>query len=165
MTPVTLSKAELEAVLKLVNGNRAEHQAGRICRLLAQNPATKTVDINQSCSVGNLSDVVNNAINSRIHSLGLYVACFKPLEPIINQFGQLTGQHRWSFYRYVPAANDKHYDSYTGKDDDELRGKFRENLQSLSNTGLVRNQDEDLDEAYDEWLDTLTEAEAREQCN
>ena len=59
--------------------------------------------------VGNISDIVNKAINPRIRSLGLFVSCSRPPAPILNKFNQATGQHFWAFYRLPEAANDPEF--------------------------------------------------------
>jgi hypothetical protein len=110
MTPITLSKKELDEVLFSVNITCKEYSAGRICRLLAEKPATVTVDVNRLCSVVNISDIVNKFINPRIHHLGLVVACTRPPKVILNRFNQRTGQVHWAFYRLQIAANDAQYD-------------------------------------------------------
>lgn len=108
MTPIKLTEAELKEVLSLVN-IEDEYGAGRICRLLAAIPNSITRDVNRECSVGNISDIVNKAINPRIHSLGLFVSCSRPPAPILNKFNQATGQHFWAFYRIPEAANDAEF--------------------------------------------------------
>jgi len=99
MTPVCLTNDELEEILSVVN-KRGEYGAGRICRMLAENPCSITVNINQGCSVGNISDVVRTRINPLILDLGFYIACVMPPEIILNRYNQKTGQHYWSFYKH-----------------------------------------------------------------
>jgi hypothetical protein len=107
--PVILTTDELEQVINRVTAlSRKELGAARICRLLAENHSVLTVDVNRTCSVGNISDVVGKAINPRIADLGLYVACMKPARAILNKFNQPSGMHFWSFYRDT-AANDPDY--------------------------------------------------------
>lgn len=106
--PTTLTDEELETVLGRIILHK-ETCASRICRLLAVNHSVKTVDVNQQCSVGNISDCVSVSINPRIEDLGLYVACVTPPKPILNKFKQPSGQHLWSFYRDM-AANDSFFD-------------------------------------------------------
>jgi len=103
--PVTLTADELTQVIQLVAPSGIEYQAARICRMLAEQHSVQTVTINSGCSVGNISDVVNNAINTRISKLGLYIACMQPPRQILNKFNQPSGQVLWSFYRDT-AAND-----------------------------------------------------------
>ena len=109
MTPIKLTSEELSAVLKRVNTDQ-EYSAGRVCKLLAKNPKSLTVDVNRICSVGNISDSVNRRVNPLIHSLDLVVACTRPPQVIKNRFNQQTSQHLWSFYRIPKAANDADYE-------------------------------------------------------
>jgi len=106
--PVVLTPDELTQVLSRIAPNGKEYGAARICRLLSQKHSVQTVEINSVCSVGNISDLVNKAINPRIRDLRLYVACVKPPVPIYNKFNQPSGMHFWSFYRDC-AANDPAY--------------------------------------------------------
>lgn len=103
MKPVTLSEPELSGVIQRVTPRGKEYAAARICRLLADHPEALTYQVARECSVGNISDQVHKCINPRIADLGLFVACHKPPQPILNKFSQRTGQMLWSFYR---AAND-----------------------------------------------------------
>ena len=111
MTPTTLSNEELIEVLKRVNKTVEERGPARIVRKLAANMRVPTVRVNQDCSVGNISDLVNSFINPRIEDLNLQVACFRPSKPIKNKFGQKTGQNLWSFFRIQDAANDPIFDA------------------------------------------------------
>lgn len=106
--PTTLTDDELQTVLSRIILHK-ETCASRICRLLAAKHSATTVEVNQQCSVGNISDCVSVSINPRIEDLGLYVACVTPPKPILNKFRQPSGQHLWSFYRDT-AANDAVYD-------------------------------------------------------
>lgn len=108
ITPITLTPAELDAVLKRVAPAGKEYGAARICRMLAEEHSVQTVRINTRCSVGNISDQVSKFINCRIEDLGLYVTCVKPPHKILNQFGQSSGQMLWSFYK-EQSANDPCY--------------------------------------------------------
>lgn len=106
--PVTLTADELTQVIQLVAPSGIEYQAARICRMLAEQHSVQTVTINSGCSVGNISDVVNKAINPRISKLGLYIACMQPPRQILNKFNQPSGQVLWGFYRDM-VANDPAY--------------------------------------------------------
>jgi hypothetical protein len=102
--PIFLTDSELQQVLTRVSPPGIEHAAARICRLLANQPKTTSHQVKQVCSVGNISDQVSKRINPRIVDLGLFVACHKPPQLVLNKLSQRTGHHMlWSFYR---AAND-----------------------------------------------------------
>ena len=146
MDPITLTLDELDEVLRRISSpSGKEYGAARICRLLAKEHSVKSVRVNTICAVSNISDQVSKAINNRIDDLGLYIACVKPRRPIINRYGQHTGQMLWSFYR-DDAANDPVYDNL----EDELKGDLEE---------LADNCPELLgDSSVDEWLTTVGEA-------
>lgn len=109
MEQTYLTTDELDQVLKLVSPTGRDYSAGRVCRLLARHPATRTRVINRECAVGNISDIVGKAINPRIESLGLYVACVQPPMRLRNRFGEPSGEMLWSFFRDY-AANDPVFD-------------------------------------------------------
>jgi len=106
--PTTLTGKELQVIISRIVLDK-ETCASRLCRLLAVRHSVATVEINQKCAVGNISDCVSVSINPRIEDLGLYVACVTPPKPILNKFRQPSGQHLWSFYRDT-ALNDPIYD-------------------------------------------------------
>ncbi len=107
-TPVTLSPDELTEVLKRVAPKEREFGGARICRVLAAEHSVLSVRIHMRCSVSNISDIVNTAVNPKISDLGLRVACIKPHYQILNKFGQPSFMHLWSFYR-TSAANDSDF--------------------------------------------------------
>lgn len=107
--PTSLTNSELDEVLVRVAPAGIEYGAARICRLLASGPALTRV-VNQKCSVGNISDLVNKSINPVVEDLGLYVACDKPAYRILNKFNQPSGQMVWAFFRDVESANDEHFE-------------------------------------------------------
>jgi hypothetical protein len=139
MEPIRLSNEELDFVLARVTGDHGEYGAARICRLLAVNPLARTRHVNVECSVGNISDIVTKMVNPRIHSLGLFVGCVKPLRPFYNKFGQTTGEHLWSFYRDV-AANDDDYDRL----DDDINDLASKYPGLLSGERTVNDWERDL---------------------
>jgi hypothetical protein len=143
--PVTLSPAELDAVLQRVAPGGKEFGAARICRMLAAEHSVQTVRINTRCSVGNISDQVSKFINNRIADLGLYVTCTKPPYKIVNQFGQPSGQCLWSFYR-DHAANDPIHDQ--AKLESDLRRDVAA-LQAEFNLPVSAN------ESAQGWMQTL----------
>jgi len=100
-----LSENELSSVLAVVSPKGIDYQAGRVCRLLAQGK-NRTGILASKSSVGNLADVVLNYINPKIAHLDLYVGCIKPSKTIQNQFGQISGDWIYSFYKMDKAAND-----------------------------------------------------------
>jgi hypothetical protein len=109
VNPITLTTAELNAVLTRVSPTGRHYGAGRIAMLLANHTGVRTRTVNQECSVGNISDIVSKLINPKIADLGFYIACFRPHVPFKNRYQQPTGEMLWSFYR--DAANDSDYDS------------------------------------------------------
>lgn len=144
MKPISLTQSELDQVINRVAPNGKEFGAARICRLLAKHPQSLTVRVNTLCSVGNISDLVNKAINPRIDDLGLYVACEKLPHKIQNRFGQPSGQMLWSFYR-DEAANDPVF-----------HGDLEADLKQ------IKEQYPDLEDtdgsSVDDWIETLTDA-------
>jgi hypothetical protein len=111
--PTTLDPEELEQVIDRVTAlSGKELGAARICRLLAESHSVLTSKVNQDCAVGNISDVVSNAINPRIVDLGLYISCMKPPKPIPNRFNQPSGMHLWSFYRDTAANDPEHHQEH-----------------------------------------------------
>jgi hypothetical protein len=110
MIPTKLTADQLDQVLKLVVLTPGkEYAAARICRRLAFTPGVRTRTVNQDCSVGNISDIVNKSINPLIDGMGLYVACIKPMKAFHNRHGQRTGEMLWCFFRDVDADNDSDY--------------------------------------------------------
>lgn len=101
-----LSYEKLEEIIPKISPKSIDYRAGRIVRLLAKGP-NRTGIICSTCSVSNISDVVAKDINPKLLEFGLYIACTKPPQPIINKFGQIAGDHIWSFYQV--AANDDNY--------------------------------------------------------
>jgi hypothetical protein len=108
LTAIELDEIELDVVLKHINQPDPK-QAARICAFLAFRAKAPTLEVNSTCSVGNISDVVNKDINPKIYHLGLMVGCEKPIVPIQNKFDQPSGQFLWSFFRLPEAANDPVY--------------------------------------------------------
>ena len=109
--PVTIRNLELEKARNLLTSpDGEEYAAVRIVELLAEHPEQPTVQVNQICSIGNISHVVNTHINPHIVKIGLYVACSRPPKPLINKFNQKTGQWLWSLYRLPEVANDAVFD-------------------------------------------------------
>jgi hypothetical protein len=102
-----LSKHTLDKIMSIISPKGIDYRAGRIVRLLAKGP-NRTGIIAHACSVGNISDVVIKDINPKLLEFGLYLACTKPPQAIINKFGQRAGDHIWSFYQV--AANDDTYE-------------------------------------------------------
>jgi len=144
--PVTLSPAELDAVLQRVAPGGREFGAARICRMLAEEHSVQTVRINTRCAVGNISDQVSKFINSRIADLGLYVTCVKPPYKILNQYGQPSGQCLWSFYR-DHAANDPCFDQHQKLVEDLRRDV--QHLQAELNLPMSATQ------STTEWIEAL----------
>jgi len=142
--PVTLSPAELDAVLERVAPTGKEYAAARICRMLAEEYSVQTVRVNTRCSVGNISDQVSKFINPRIADLGLYVTCVKPPHKILNQFGQSSGQMLWSFYR--ESANDPCYDQ------EKLEADLRRDVAALQSEYNLPTSE---NATAEEWMQTL----------
>jgi hypothetical protein len=109
-----LSENRLEKIIPKISPKGIDYRAGRIVRLLAKGPQ-RTGIIAHTCSVGNISDVVAKDINPKLLEYGLYIACTKPPQAIINKFGQIAGDHIWSFYQV--AANDDEYEQGSSVDD------------------------------------------------
>jgi|DEB0MinimDraft_10_1074344.scaffolds.fasta_scaffold05995_2 hypothetical protein len=116
MQPTTLTEAELDAVLRSVSPKGIDYQAGRICRLLAHKHSVRSGIVAHRCSVSNISDVVSKSINPHIEHLDIFVSCVKPPARLNNKFGQRSGDHYWSFYRMLEAANDESYDDELADD-------------------------------------------------
>ena len=81
-------------------------QAHRLIDYLADRPHSITVDINQACAIGNISDVAHK-INYYLWDFGLFISCSYPNPPVPNRFGERSRMFRWSVYKVLTeAAND-----------------------------------------------------------
>lgn len=88
-------------------------QAHRLVNYLNEVPYASTVEANQACSVGNLSDVARR-VNPILHKHGYFIGCERPPVPIPNRFGEASQMFLWKLYTLpTVAAND---DSYTEQD-------------------------------------------------
>lgn len=108
----TLNNKELTCLLELFPCRGGNNQAARVLEYLAQSPDRVTVDINQDCAVGNISDCATRKINPRLKKFGLFIGCERPPSPVPNRFDQPSGMYLWSLYRIpenimdMEAAND-----------------------------------------------------------
>ena len=99
-----LSNQELESALEGIPP--AFKQAHRLVRFLSNNPHAITVAVNESCSIGNISDVARR-INPLLFRKGLYISCRQPADPVFNQFDEPSQMYEWSLHRIrQDAAND-----------------------------------------------------------
>ena len=118
-----LTKKQLADIQAILAPKGTKYQASRVCDLLAQGEF-RTAIVASSCSIGNISDCVNNVINPQIAHLGLWIGCVRPPNVIRNKFGQKAGDYLWSF-RVIPngaAANDADYGSTTDDWEEKLKG-------------------------------------------
>lgn len=98
------SEQELEGALTGIPPSF--QQAHRLIRFLADNPKACTVAVNQTCSIGNISDVARR-INPLLFRRGLYISCKRPPEPILNKFQEPSQMYEWELHRIrADAAND-----------------------------------------------------------
>lgn len=81
------------------------NQGRRLVALLGRRSRLATREVNQTCSIGNISDIAAD-VNPYLHSEGYFIGCEPPDEPIINKFGEKSNQFLWSAYDVTPAAND-----------------------------------------------------------
>ena len=90
--PVKLDKKTLDLLLSCLSpkGN----QARRMLNQVGLNPDSETNRINKNGGV-NLSAVANYQINPKIQIHGYSVKCRHPPSPIINAFGEKSGQELW----------------------------------------------------------------------
>jgi hypothetical protein len=83
-------------------------QGKRLVKYLADNPKAPTGHVAQSCSIGNISDVVSY-VNPYLIKHSLMIGCEKPPLAIINKFKEKSNQFLWSIYSIPKAANDDVY--------------------------------------------------------
>jgi hypothetical protein len=81
------------------------NQGRRLVALLGRRSRLATREVNQTCSIGNISDIAAE-VNPYLHLEGFFIGCDYPDEPIINKFGEKSNQFLWSTYDVTPAAND-----------------------------------------------------------
>jgi len=105
---VTLSEDALNKVLNAIP--ESAKQARRLVSYLAKHSLCVTVEVNQACSIGNISDVARK-INPTLAMFGLKIDCFPPVEKPLNKFNEPTDQHLWALFSIagfenLEAAND-----------------------------------------------------------
>jgi len=61
---------------------------------LLSHPRAITLDINEACAIGNISDVANKA-NKHLLRVGLFIGCELPPIPITNRFNEESQMHLW----------------------------------------------------------------------
>ena len=104
--PSTIQKGELDLIINQIPATFS--QAVRLVKFLAWNPKAVTVEVNSSCSIGNISDVAHK-VNPILHRHGYMIGCEKPLRAIPNKFGEPSNMFLWSIYKLTDAANDAEY--------------------------------------------------------
>ncbi len=77
-------------------------QQRRLIRYLLVHQKAITVDVNQACAVGNISDVARKA-NKQLHQVGLYIGCETPPTRIPNRFAEDSQMYLW-FIVVLPNA-------------------------------------------------------------
>lgn len=73
-------------------------QGLRLVEFLASHPSPCTVEVNQHCAIGNISDVARR-VNPYLYKAGLYVSCRRPAEPIPNRFAEPSQMYEWSLHQ------------------------------------------------------------------
>lgn len=81
------------------------NQGRRLVALLGRRSRLATREVNQTCSIGNISDIAAD-VNPYLHLEGFFIGCDYPEKKIINKFGEESNQFLWSAYDVTPAAND-----------------------------------------------------------
>jgi len=108
-TAIKLDELETKKVLEVIDPKKKNDKgASRIVNLLAKRRLVSTVEVNQICAVGNISDIVSRYINPKIYPIGLFISCQRPHTPLKNKFDQNTTQFLWSFYRLPDVVNERH---------------------------------------------------------
>lgn len=73
-------------------------QGRRLLAFLAQHPSPSTVEVNQSCAIGNISEVARR-LNPLLYKCGLYISCCKPAVPLPNRFGEPSQMYTWHLHQ------------------------------------------------------------------
>lgn len=95
--PVKLSDEEINFLLRRIP--ERSKQARRLIPALGRNPDSPTNRLNKGSGV-NLSHI-RRTYNPYLIPYGYCVQCRTPPEPIINAFGEKSGQQLWGIYRVV----------------------------------------------------------------
>lgn len=104
--PSTIPQGELDLILNRIPASFS--QAVRLVKFLAWNTKAVTVEVNQNCAIGNISDVAHK-INPILYQHGYMIGCEKPLQPVPNRYGEQSNMFLWSVYKLPNASNDPHY--------------------------------------------------------
>lgn len=73
-------------------------QGRRLVLFLAEHPSPCTVEVNQHCAIGNISDVARR-VNPYLYKAGLYISCRRPAVPIPNRFAEPSQMYEWSLHQ------------------------------------------------------------------
>ena len=92
--------AEHWKLANLALPDTANQQRRLVSHLLSHQQAV-TLDINQACAIGNISDVAIKA-NKHLHRVGLYIGCVTPPRPILNRFNEDSRMCLW-FVMVLPS--------------------------------------------------------------
>ena len=124
-----LSPLEVEFILSKLSVDGNTRQATkRLINYLAVNPESITVDVNRSCSIGNISHYSTKYINPKIRQYGYQIGCERPPFPVLNKYGEYTQQHLWSFYRLDTVDLDQLPDAANDDEAEELAESFGNDL-------------------------------------
>lgn len=93
--PVRLSEEEINFLLRQIP--EGSKQARRLIPALGRNPDSPTNRLNKGSGV-NLSHI-RRTYNPYLIPYGYCIQCRTPPEPIINAFGEKSGQQLWGIYR------------------------------------------------------------------
>jgi hypothetical protein len=96
--PALLDEIQLKELLGCLSP--AANQARRFVKQVALEPDSPTNTCNRAAGAVNLSDLAQK-YNPALLKGGYYLDCQKPKEPIINRWGEDSGQQLWGLYSAV----------------------------------------------------------------
>ena len=94
--PITLTDEQTRLLISCFS-DRAR-QARRLIKALSKTPDSPTGHLNKKGGV-NLSCLADQQINEKIVMHGFCVDCREPPTPIINGYGEKSGQELWGIYK------------------------------------------------------------------
>lgn len=92
MKPVKVSKSKQKEILEAFTPDTGPY---RVVKYLADNPRSPVSEVNQICSVGNVSDIALK-YNQTLRPFGLAIGCSPAPVCYFNQYHQPSAMYEWS---------------------------------------------------------------------
>jgi len=97
-TPPQVATIPPDVLSSILNALSERFKQGqRLVEFLASHPRSITVQANQACSIGNLSDVASK-VNPTLYRYGYMIGCERPPFQIRNKFEEPSHMYLWSVY-------------------------------------------------------------------